>query len=150
MALKRCLSCRQIKTSSEYYQHPGMADGRLGKCKKCCKRDAIANRQKNLERYLQYDRNRAMLPHRVAQRAAYQKTVGGKKVSNAAKKRWIARNQDRRAAHRILANAVKYGRLVRQPCEICNSTRTHGHHDDYTQPLKVRWLCPAHHREIHK
>lgn len=24
------------------------------------------------------------------------------------------------------------------------------HHDDYSKPFNVRWLCPQHHREWHK
>lgn len=54
---------------------------------------------------------------------------------------------------RIRANvrhAVKRGDLVRQPCEACGSAAVEAHHDDYSKPLAVRWLCRlchvAHHR----
>lgn len=40
--------------------------------------------------------------------------------------------------------------LTRQPCEICGEQRSHGHHDDYTQPLQVVWLCALHHVARHK
>lgn len=64
------------------------------------------------------------------------------------KKAWIERNPEKRAAHIALNNAVRAGRVVKGPCEVCDSTgRVHGHHDDYTKPLEVRWLCPAHHSE---
>ena len=45
--------------------------------------------------------------------------------------------------------AILRGDLVRQPCEVCGKSKGHAHHDDYSQPLKVRWLCPAHHRQHH-
>lgn len=45
--------------------------------------------------------------------------------------------------------AIKSGRLQRLPCEVCGVTPTEAHHDDYSQPLNVRWLCPTHHREHH-
>lgn len=45
--------------------------------------------------------------------------------------------------------ALRTGRLTRQPCEVCGAEKVHAHHDDYSRPLEVRWLCPAHHREIH-
>lgn len=45
--------------------------------------------------------------------------------------------------------AIRDGRLTRGPCEVCGTTPTEAHHDDYSQPQKVRWLCPLHHREHH-
>lgn len=59
-----------------------------------------------------------------------------------------------RKAQGIMSRAIKRGDLVRQPCEACGSTGTgkspvHGHHDDYTRPLDVRWLCPACHTREH-
>lgn|SRR3990167_9205851 len=151
MALKPCLSCRQIKTISEYYKHPAMTDGHLGKCKECCKRDARNNRATNLDYYIEYDKQRAMLPHRVEARKRYINTKRGKQLSNAAKKRWRAKNGDRCAAHTILRNAVKYGKINKMPCEVCGSKiRIHGHHEDYSKPLDVKWLCSKHHTEIHK
>lgn len=45
--------------------------------------------------------------------------------------------------------AIAAGKLVRQSCEVCGADRVDAHHDDYTQPLSVRWLCPPHHRAHH-
>jgi uncharacterized Zn finger protein (UPF0148 family) len=46
--------------------------------------------------------------------------------------------------------AVKKGILVRQPCEVCGATKyIDAHHEDYTKPLSVRWLCRSHHRQTH-
>ena len=45
--------------------------------------------------------------------------------------------------------AVKRGKLKVGVCEVCGSTDVHGHHDDYSKPLEVRWLCPKHHRQWH-
>ena len=52
-------------------------------------------------------------------------------------------------AHRILNKAIKKGLIKRLPCEVCKAKRVHAHHDDYSKPLKVRWLCPVHHKAIH-
>lgn len=46
--------------------------------------------------------------------------------------------------------AIRTGLLTRQPCEVCGSVEVEAHHDDYNLPLEVRWLCPAHHRAIHR
>lgn len=53
-------------------------------------------------------------------------------------------------AGRIVAQALRNGTLKRRPCRVCGTKkRIQAHHDDYTKPLKVRWLCPKHHGERH-
>jgi hypothetical protein len=32
---------------------------------------------------------------------------------------------------------------------VCGRTRSHAHHDDYSKPLDVIWLCSTHHRSRH-
>ena len=47
--------------------------------------------------------------------------------------------------------AISKGLLKKQPCEICATTeKVEAHHDDYSKPLEVRWLCKTHHQEHHK
>ena len=151
MGQKRCISCEQIKQISDFYKHPAMADGHLGKCKECCKRDIKKNRSEKSEYYKAYDKERANLPHRVEARFLYSKTSNGILSGNKAKKKWQEKNADRRAAHGILGRAIKSGKIIRMPCEVCGSTeKIHGHHEDYTKPLEVKWLCPQHHKDAHK
>lgn len=49
----------------------------------------------------------------------------------------------------LTRNAIRRGELLRQPCERCGCTTVDAHHDDYSEPLQVRWLCRIHHREHH-
>jgi hypothetical protein len=53
------------------------------------------------------------------------------------------------AAHQAVAKALRRGDLVRQPCEVCGAEKTVAHHDDYSKPLDVRWLCRSDHRHWH-
>lgn len=49
-------------------------------------------------------------------------------------------------AARAFQKAIRKGELVRGPCEVCGTTKhIDGHHDDYSKPLEVRWLCRRHH-----
>ncbi len=42
------------------------------------------------------------------------------------------------------------GLLVPESCEQCGSTENiDAHHDDYSKPLEVRWLCRSHHKRLH-
>lgn len=53
-------------------------------------------------------------------------------------------------AHTAVSKALSAGRLVRQPCEVCASADdVQAHHDNYSEPLSVRWLCRRHHISHH-
>lgn len=64
---------------------------------------------------------------------------------------YMARFPLKIAAHDAVRAAVAAGRLVRQPCEACGSeNRVAAHHDDYLEPLTVRWFCFGHHVAWHR
>jgi len=148
--MKICIACGKRKPLSKYYRHPQMADGHLGRCKECQKENTRAARAARLAYYQEYDRKRANLPKRVAARAAYKETIEGRERMRAGQYAWMQRNPKKRAAHIIVGNAIRGGRLTKQPCEICGNPITHAHHDDYSDPLSVRWFCRQHHIEQHK
>jgi hypothetical protein len=148
--VKTCFKCGAEKPLTEFYVHPAMGDGRLNKCKVCTRADVRRNYANNIAHYQAYERNRAMAPHRVATRAAYADTPSGKMALARARAKYIAENPDKRASHIAVGNAVRSGKLIKQPCEICGTDKVHAHHDDYSKPLQVRWLCPSHHFVHHK
>lgn len=49
METKKCFKCGKILPITEFYKHPKMADGHLGKCKECTKTDTIKNYNKKRE-----------------------------------------------------------------------------------------------------
>lgn len=53
-------------------------------------------------------------------------------------------------ARKKLRRAVQAGRIVRGACEVCAAPNAEAHHADYSKPLDVRWLCSAHHEELHR
>jgi transposase-like protein len=53
-------------------------------------------------------------------------------------------------ANGLVGAAVRRGELIRQPCEVCGDKKSDAHHEDYSKPLDVRWLCRKHHRQRHK
>jgi len=150
---KVCFKCDIDKPLAEFYKHKGMADGHLGKCKKCNKKDVIENRLKNIDYYLEYDRGRANNPNRVEARFNYSKTDEGKLRARISKDKWAENNLIKRAASHLVGNAVRDGKLLKSyKCESCgeNEKRIHGHHDDYAYPMTVRWLCSLCHAKWHK
>lgn len=69
-------------------------------------------------------------------------------MRDSAKSGYIRDPQKRSARWKVMY-AVKHGKIKRGPCEKCRSLETEGHHDDYSKPLEVRWLCRPHHEEFH-
>lgn len=61
---------------------------------------------------------------------------------------WRKKYPDRHIAVQRLHRAIKRGVLAREDCEVCGAP-AEAHHDDYSQPLDVRWLCKQHHEEEH-
>lgn len=60
-------------------------------------------------------------------------------------------NKEKYLARRAVENAVRYNKIIKQPCERCGETsRVHAHHENYSKPLDIVWLCPKHHTERHR
>lgn len=134
---KTCFKCGLPKPIRSFYRHPGMRDGRLNKCKDCTRADVSKNYRRRRDYYIAYERERQQLPDRKLW------------VKNHQKKQRKLRH-DRFSARASINNAIRSGRLKKLPCEICKSRNSQAHHDDYSKPLDVRWLCRKHHLEIHK
>lgn len=149
MSSKKCFRCHQAKPLEAFYRHGRMRDGRLNKCIECTKADVNRNRLEKIEYYRAYDRRRDSRPDRVAARTAYQQTDAYRISKAVASKKWDVANAVRKKASEAVNNAVRDGRLDRQPCFVCGSN-AQAHHPDYSAPLAVSWLCAKHHAQLHK
>lgn len=112
--------------------------------------------------YLMYNEGVDILKRKKQKAAAqkrYKASLKGKATqsryySSQAKRescrRWRVKNKHKIFAHHTVEKAIKLGILTRQPCEVCNKKNAFAHHDDYSKPLEVRWLCNFHHSEWHR
>lgn len=135
MSAKVCFKCGQRKPLGEFYRHAAMADGHLNKCKACTKADAAA-RAHSSEAVRAYDRARDKTPERRAAKAERTRRM---------RREHPEKNRARLKVHRAVAS----GRLKRQGCEVCGAP-AQAHHEDYSKPLDVRWLCQQHHSRAHR
>jgi len=131
MPAKVCSKCGLYKPFTEYYHHPTSKDNLLYLCKDCAKTAQYHIRQRKLEKYREYSRMKS------------RSEEGRRRAAEDRKK-----HPDRYHA-RYLANvARRKGILIPQPCEICGSIdHLEMHHDDYSKPLEVMWLCRPCHRK---
>lgn len=47
----------------------------------------------------------------------------------------------------IVFSKKRNGTLIQKPCMVCGNKKSEAHHEDYTKPLKIKWLCKKHHVE---
>ena len=121
---KFCPSCKRVRPVEDFLADAARHDGRQVYCANCWP-DYMAQwrKRKSTRAWARAkSRRRARLPEVKA-------------------KRW---------ARLFTYLAVRFGYLVRQPCEVCGVTDVEAHHVDYSKPLEVRWLCFQHHGEIHR
>jgi len=134
---KTCFRCGKELDIEMFYRHPRMADGRLGKCKDCTREDVTTNRNAKIDKVRAYDRLRGVTQKRI-------------KSNTRNTKRWRAKSPRKYAAHNLLNNAIRDGKLKSKPCERCGAEKVHAHHENYDKPLEVVWLCTVHHHQRHK
>ena len=73
--------------------------------------------------------------------------IYGRKIITLTEEERLIRNHARNLCRKRIAAGI----LIKQPCEVCGKdTKIEAHHDDYSKPLEVRWLCVYHHNEHHR
>jgi ribosomal protein S27AE len=83
---------------------------------------ALASRDRRIESVRAYDRARGFRPSSI----------------------------EKMHARAAILRALRRGDVERKPCEVCGDAKVDAHHDDYSRPLVVRWLCRRHHMALHR
>lgn len=133
--MKRCYRCGIEKPLDHFNKDRTARDGRQGKCRPCGIILRRARHAANIEQ------ERA---HGRAYYAAHRKQECSRALA------YIAAHRDTAIAKRRVRSAIASGTLIRKPCEVCGSVDDiEGHHEDYSNPLEVTWLCGSHHKRLH-
>lgn len=129
MQTKKCGACEAVKPASEFHKRAASVDGLAARCKKCQQAYDVARRDD---------------PKRKAQREANRPKYAHKQTEY--NRKWRSNHPEKYKAHIILNNAVRDGLVTKGGCYVCQSTvDIEAHHNDYSKPLEVIWLCPKHH-----
>lgn len=128
---KFCIKCEQNKDISFFIKNRSRKDGLFFCCKDCYK--VIRKKYINLE----VENNR-------------QKRYG-KKTGYKSQKLNKIKYPEKYKARNDIHNAVLLGKvLVPEKCQDCgNKTKLQAHHEDYSKPLDVKWLCIKCHNWLH-
>ena len=82
----------------------------------------------------------------------YRNTPNGRIAESEASRRAYKKHKEKWVTRAKLRYAVKTGMLKKpNKCEVCNKAKKlQGHHEDYSLPLEVIWLCSACHADADK
>lgn len=90
---------------------------------------------------------------RIAYDRAYWRSPDGRAKREANKAAWRERNKEKVRAHSAVARALRKGVMIKPlECEGCGphyEGKLEAHHDDYSKPLEVKWLCDPCHKQRH-
>lgn len=139
--MKTCSRCGVAKPKDNFYGSSKTKDGLKHQCKKCHTEGNIRTRDpENARRlcreYMARARESAPDVFRERERQAAQRRM----------------KNERTQARIVLNAAVKSGRVLRPNiCSECKQQgKVQGHHDDYSHPLVVQWLCSLCHGKKHR
>ena len=137
--MKHCCKCEELKSKNDFGFYSNSKDGLRGECKDCRKTYSDTNKDMiKRQKQIYYDTNRGRLLVKLNQnrkKYKYQYTI------------------DERVKNPVRYKALKSYKIYNRnktSCIICNDEHSEAHHEDYTKPLEVIWLCKTHHGELHR
>ncbi len=170
--------CTGCKTKKKFEKFGKDKKGLLGlnqKCKECCKArakltvhspEAIENRkayrsewqkskrpilnERLRDRYINnLEHSRELAKVRTKR---YLQSEKGKAKHQEATKEYVEKNREKIAAQRKIRNEIRRGRIIKPTyCEVCGvESLVQGHHEDYSKPLQVIWMCSKCHVYHHQ
>ncbi len=163
---KICTKCKKEKPLLSFGKDKKSKDGLNYWCKECNLIAMNSYKINNLEKLLESKRkynnsdegkkkikeyakkNRIKTSRRQRE---YRNTEEGRIKRKTYRNKYYYNNQIKIKAHRSVFNEIRGGRLIPPVhCSICGDENTlFAHHDDYSKPLEIRWLCRRCHTDWH-
>ena len=152
--MKTCTKCKLEKSRTEFYRGKSYSDGLQYVCKKCQKKTVQRWRKNNPERTRKVGR---LSKRRQREREGPDETCRKWNewyANNAEHRRGYQaerRDTEKEKAQHAIYSEMRAGRLIRPDnCSRCDEERkVIAHHEDYSKPLEVQWLCRSCHSFVH-
>lgn len=153
---KKCGKCGLQKSVDAYHRRSRSKDGLQSYCKECDKHATLSQMASKEGR--EYRSRWRMSEKGVSSRRSYLESDNGKKKHKENAARHRERHKQKVKARAAVSNAIVLGLLVRaDKCSVCfvsppamrdGRSALQAHHDDYSKPLDVQWLCVKCHKDI--
>ena len=167
--VKWCNACKSYLNIEHFSRNGSKQDGYATECRTCKKSsDAKShrkNRTKRLLRMKEYkeENYEKIRQHSVAFARSDRGRANNRKATNTyyathkkekseRVKRYNIEYRNKYVCRYVFGNAVKLGKISRPiDCQQCFIECTpDGHHDDYSKPFEVMWLCKCCHGKMHR
>lgn len=137
--MKTCLSCKKVFPLSFFHKSSRQKDGFFYYCKEC----------KRIKAKKEYFKHKASYKARCY---FWRKTDKGKASLRKTYANQKAKSPEKYKARTILNSAVVAKKVLKpKECQQCKKKRrVAGHHNDYSKPLEVLWLCYKCHTLLHR
>lgn len=158
---KKCPMCRENKESVDFYKCATRHDGISVYCRDCTKKKQRANKE-YFRLYQEKKRNstrRYKKTNIIAKdNSEYNRKYYKKRYLNDSdfresiierQKKYRERNKYKCDSRSTLNIAVKRGDIKKEPCVVCGDINSVAHHEDYSKPLSVIWMCQKCHINYH-
>ena len=172
IATIQCIECGEHKSGCEFYYDPSVSALSSKKCKSCTGKYFSNKRKENKIANLSTEEAAACKTCCICKQSKpkhnfFKSNSVKSGVVSRCKECWKITNKydrstsikynyasrkaspEKHKAREMLSTAIRSGRVERMPCVVCGMIYSEGHHDDYSKPFDVVWLCRKHHFERH-
>jgi len=170
---KKCTHCGIEKPFEDFGKDKKGKFGLNQKCKICCRIRKKNRSKESIEKNKKYKaewqrKNRVLLNARLRERyknnleksrllgrirtKKYRQTDKGKDLKRKYDEIYYKNNKEKIKAQNKVRNAIYRGKLIRPNiCDICkNVGNPHAHHEDYSKPFEIIWMCHKCHLYHHQ
>ncbi len=145
--MKTCSKCKKELNLDNFVRDKQKLSGYYSQCK-ACKREYLSRNKGHIskQRSVYWDNNKGVLSKKAK---VYRQENKGKLSEYSAEYR--ANNPHKLKAYQLLRDSFRYGNNTKPlNCTKCgNNSKLEAHHEDYTKPLDVLWLCRSCHKKHH-
>ena len=141
--MKTCRLCKEEKEEIDFRVSNKKTGKMRSECRDC---ERVLNREYHLN-------NSEKISERHKNNRALRGVDYARKLDNKHKnkrEKYKEENKEKIKAHEILNSAIKSGTVIRFPCKECGNVKVDAHHEDYSKPLDVIFLCRKHHLILHR
>lgn len=153
--MKKCFVCKKFLPTEAFWTHLQKKDLLHPSCKVCSGIMGSNTYERNSTKPCSRCRRNKRAHHSSWCYECRNNAAKARRVKN--RGRWYAsRTQTQKIklqARKSLSLAVRLGKIVKAPCEVCGKLESHGHHHNgYGKEhwLDVRWFCLEHHHAMER